>query len=82
MPNLQSFMVGQVSEKEQGELQGGLTSLISLTTIIGPILMTQIFFYFTTDGAPIQFAGAPFVLGGLFMLIGFLLAIMAFRVKR
>jgi len=82
MPNLQSFMVSQVSEKEQGELQGGLTSLISLTTIIGPVLMTQIFFYFTSEGAPVQFAGAPFVLGGIFMFLGFLLAVLAFRVKR
>lgn len=74
MPNLQALMVGQVSASEQGELQGGLTSLVSLTTIIGPILMTQVFFYFTSEGAPIQFAGAPFLLGGVFMLISFLIA--------
>lgn len=82
MPNLQALMVREVSEKEQGELQGGLTSLISLTTIIGPILMTQIFFYFTAEGAIINFAGAPFVLGGIFMLISFLIAVVVLKPKK
>ena len=73
MPNLQSFMVSKVSPKEQGELQGGLTSLISLSTIIGPIMMTQVFFYFTSETSIVQFAGAPFLLGGVFMLASFLI---------
>jgi len=79
MPNLQSFMVSKVSAKEQGELQGGLTSLISLSTIIGPLLTTGIFYRFTSEGSKIQFAGAPFVLGGIFMLISFFVV---FRVLR
>ncbi len=73
MPNLQSFMVSKVSPNEQGELQGGLTSLISLSTIIGPIMMTQVFFYFTSETSIVQFAGAPFLLGGVFMLVSFLI---------
>jgi len=74
MPNLQALMVSKVSASEQGELQGGLTSLSSLTTIIGPIMMTQIFFFFTSDRAPVNFAGAPFLLGGIFMLVSFIIA--------
>ncbi len=81
MPNLQSFMVSKVSAKEQGELQGGLTSLISLSTIIGPIMMTQVFFYFTSEKAVVQFAGAPFLLGGVLMFISFLIVFFLLRNK-
>jgi DHA1 family tetracycline resistance protein-like MFS transporter len=41
---------------------------MSLTSIFGPLVMTQLFNYFTHDSAPVQFAGAPFVLGGILML--------------
>ena len=82
MPNLQSYMVSKVSTKEQGELQGGLTSLISLSTIIGPIMMTQIFFYFTSERSSFQFAGAPFLLGGILMLISFVIVYFVFRNHR
>ncbi len=67
-PALQSVISSQVPNSEQGELQGALASLVSLTSIIGPPLMTNIFFYFTHDKAPFKFAGAPFFLG--FVLMG------------
>lgn len=73
MPNLQSLMVGKVPANEQGELQGGLTSLMSVTTIFGPMLMTHIFYLFTSKSAPIVFPGAAFFLGGIFMLISFII---------
>jgi MFS transporter, DHA1 family, tetracycline resistance protein len=68
-PALQSVVSEQVSASEQGEIQGTLTSLISASSIIGPPLMTNVFYYFTHKSAPFQFAGAPFVLGGILMLI-------------
>jgi DHA1 family tetracycline resistance protein-like MFS transporter len=74
MPNLQAYLVTQVPSNEQGELQGGLTSLISITTIFGPLIMTGTFFYFTTDQAPFHFPGSSFFLGGLFMLVSFLIS--------
>lgn len=67
MPNLQSYMAGHVAPNQQGELQGGLTSLMSLSTIFGPLLMTNVFYYFTTDKAPFYFPGAAFFVGGLMM---------------
>ena len=73
MPNLQALLTSRVSKSEQGELQGGLTSLISITTIFGPILMTGIFYYFTMDTAPVQFPGAAFGLGGICMLTSFII---------
>jgi DHA1 family tetracycline resistance protein-like MFS transporter len=73
-PALQSIISGQVPANEQGELQGGLTSVMSVTNIIGPLLMTNLFSYFTKPGAPVHFAGAAFFLGGIFMAISLVLA--------
>jgi len=73
MPNLQSYMVGKVEPNQQGELQGGITSLMSVTTIIGPIMMTSVFYFFTTKDAPFVFPGAAFFLGGIMMCISFLI---------
>jgi len=64
-PALQSIISSQVPPNEQGELQGGLTSLISVTSIIGPLLMTNIFSFFTGSSAPVYFPGAAFMLGAL-----------------
>jgi len=41
IPALQSLITRQVSESQQGELQGTLISLMSLTTIFGPLLFTR-----------------------------------------
>lgn len=67
-PALQAIMAGHVPSNEQGELQGALTSLMSFTSIIGPLMMTNLFAYFTAKNAPVYFPGAPFLLGFLLML--------------
>lgn len=67
-PALQGLISGQVPPDEQGELQGGLTSLISATGIVGPLLMTHLFAFFTGRGAPVEFPGAPFLLGAALVL--------------
>lgn len=63
-PTLQGVMSGQVPPDAQGELQGGLTSLMSLSSIIGPLLMTNLFAYFTS-GKTIIFPGASFLTGAV-----------------
>lgn len=65
-PAIQGILSAQVPANEQGELQGALTSLISLTSIIGPVLMTMIFAKFTARNAPVYFPGAAFVTGAIF----------------
>jgi DHA1 family tetracycline resistance protein-like MFS transporter len=75
-PAIQGIMSSQVPPTEQGELQGTLNSLISITTIIGPLLMTNIFYWFTKKNAPVQFPGAPFVAGAVLCLLS---AWMAYR---
>ena len=68
-PALQGIISSQVPRNAQGELQGALTSLISVTTIIGPLLMTSVFYYFTRPEHSFQFPGAAFLLGSVFIFI-------------
>jgi len=44
--------------------------------------MTTIFYYFTNVEAPLKFAGAPFFLGGIFMLSSFMITLGLLRKKR
>jgi len=81
-PALQSVISAEVPKSEQGELQGALASLVSLTAIIGPPLMTNIFYYFTHDSAPFIFPGAPFFLGFLLMATSAVIVYFVFREKR
>jgi len=78
-PALQSIISGNVPADEQGELQGALTSLMSLTSIVGPPLMTGLFAYFTKPGAPVHFSGAAFLLGSVLMLISAFIAYKTLR---
>jgi DHA1 family tetracycline resistance protein-like MFS transporter len=73
-PALQGIISTQVPPNEQGELQGGLTSLMSATSIVGPILMTTIFAIFTKPGASVYLPGAPMLLGAALTLTATLLA--------
>lgn len=81
MPNLQAYMSESVPANQQGELQGGLTSLVSVTTIIGPVMMNNVFYYFTKSDAIIHFPGASFFLGGIFMLVSFIITFFLLRNK-
>ena len=78
-PALQGYMSNHVPANEQGELQGGLTSLQSLSTIFGPWVMFKIFHVFTASDAPFIFPGAYFVVGAILMLLSALLAVLSFR---
>jgi DHA1 family tetracycline resistance protein-like MFS transporter len=66
-PSFQAVMAGQVPPSHQGELQGALTSIMSAAAIIGPLLMNNLFFYFTHGNAPVHLPGAPFLLGAFLM---------------
>ncbi len=81
-PALQSVISVEVPKSEQGELQGALASLVSLTAIVGPPLMTNTFYYFTHDSAPFLFPGAPFFLGFLLMSASTVIVYRVFNKKR
>jgi DHA1 family tetracycline resistance protein-like MFS transporter len=69
LPALEAILSRRVANNAQGELQGILTSLISLATIIAPLLMTQVFARFSGAGAVVYLPGAPFLMAAAFMLI-------------
>ena len=68
-PAIQGILSNQIPDNEQGQLQGALTSMMAATGIIGPLMMTSIFAYFTAENAPIYFPGAPFVTGAVLVSI-------------
>jgi DHA1 family tetracycline resistance protein-like MFS transporter len=74
-PSLQSVISGHVPRNQQGELQGALTSLMSLTTIFGPLIMNGTFAYFTSNKAPIHFPGMHFLLGAFCILLSLFIAV-------
>jgi DHA1 family tetracycline resistance protein-like MFS transporter len=80
-PGLQAIISGTVPANEQGELQGSLTSIISITSIVGPLVMSNLFAFFTGPIAPFYFPGAPFMLAAVLMLISCLFAYKALRTK-
>ena len=74
MPNVQSILSSQVPANEQGELQGGITSMIAVTSIIGPVLMTSCFTYFTKDPDNLYFPGISFFVAGVLALISLVIS--------
>lgn len=73
-PALQGIISSQVPSNEQGELQGALTSLVSVTAIIGPVMMNSIFAYFSAKEAPIQLPGASFYLASVLAVLSLFFA--------
>jgi MFS transporter, DHA1 family, tetracycline resistance protein len=74
-PALQGIMSTSIPANEQGELQGGFTSLMSLSAIVGPFLMNSLLFaYFTGSETPYYFPGAAMAVGALMVIISTLLA--------
>lgn len=78
-PAIQGYISGSVPANEQGNLQGALTGLMSVSTIFGPLIMMQIFHYFTAPNPIGLFPGAAFALGSAFMLLSAILAVRSFK---
>ena len=66
-PSLNAIMSRQVGPTEQGELQGALASLGSLTSVAAPPILSNLFGYFTGSRAPIYFPGAAFFAASAFL---------------
>lgn len=80
-PSLQGIISGRIPPDEQGELQGIMTTLISLSTIISPLIMTNLFYFFTKENGSVYFPGAPFAAAAIIIFIGFLLCVKKLRKK-
>ena len=69
----------QVGERQQGELQGAIGSMASLTSIISPLAMTMTFEHFSAEGTQIYFPGAPFLLAAALTGVSLVLFLAATR---
>ncbi len=74
-PAIQSMISKSVSANEQGDVQGALTALQSLTGIFGPLLASNLFRYFTSESAIAHVPGAAFFAGSALTAAGTLLAL-------
>ena len=79
MPAAQSMMTHRVNEREQGELQGAVQSMRSITFIIGPWLFLQIFGWFIDPKNKIHLPGAPYYLAAALLFTAML---MSTRIKQ
>lgn len=78
-PTVQGLISNQVSEKEQGNLQGAITSLVSITAILGQLIFSPIFYFFTRSESSIYYPGASYTLAALLLLIAFVFAFSAMK---
>jgi DHA1 family tetracycline resistance protein-like MFS transporter len=78
-PALQGLLSKAVSPSEQGLLQGGLSSINSLTMVLGPLISTNVLSAFIAPAAPAYVPGAPFFVSSLFVALGLVLAVRAFH---
>ena len=79
MPAAQSIMTRRVSEREQGELQGAIGSLRSLSFLIGPGLFSWTYAWFIGPERSFHLPGGPYYLGAALLFIAML---MSTRIKR
>lgn len=75
-PAMQSIMTGGVPPNAQGELQGTIVSVQSLTSIFGPVMMAGIFNHYTKV-SDIYFPGAAFITGAALIFIALIIAFFA-----
>ncbi len=78
-PTVQGVISNQVSEKEQGNLQGAITGLISVTAILGQLIFSPVFYYFIRPESDIYYPGASYTLAAFFLFIAFLFASLAMK---
>jgi MFS transporter, DHA1 family, tetracycline resistance protein len=91
MPSINGIISQQVPQNEQGEVQGALASVGGVTSIVAPVLLTNVFAFFT--GTPFSIGIAGFVLvkavyspvyfpGAAFLAAGAMLALAALLLTR
>jgi len=72
-PSLKAYMSNKTSDEQQGLLQGILSSLVGLTSILGPIFMTFIFNYSSSVGTKLSLPGAPFFFSSLLFILALII---------
>jgi len=75
-PALRAITSAGVPSSEQGDLQGTLTSLSSVTSIVGPLMFSYIFATFSGPGATMHFPGAPYFAAALMTAAGLVIFVL------
>ena len=70
-PALQSLISREIPPEKQGELQGALMSLTSLTAVVNPLIMTNIFAVTSVPSGAVYLPGAAYYLAGFFGVCAF-----------
>ncbi|WP_413582579.1 TCR/Tet family MFS transporter [Bdellovibrio sp. HCB288] len=68
-PASMSLISKDTPPQEQGELQGTLISIASITSIIGPLIYTDTFARFTAESAPVKFPGSAYMLAAIISIV-------------
>lgn len=74
-PSLRGIMSGAVPPNAQGELQGAVSSVQSLTMIVSPMIMTGVFNRFTGQDAIVYLPSAPFWLAAGLSVVTLLIVV-------
>lgn len=82
MPSTNALLTHRVTADAQGELQGAIACLFSLSSIVGPILHTQIFGHFSAPDARPYLPGASFLMAMLLAAASWVVYWSATREKR
>jgi len=81
-PSLTAVLSGRVPASEQGELQGALSAMRSITNTLAPLMMTGLFSYYSSPAASMYFPGASFFAAGLFTIAALILVTWVIRHAR
>ena len=73
-PALQGVMSRITPPNAQGELQGAMTGLQSLSMVFGPLAMSPLFNYYSSPDAPVQMPGAAFFLASALTVLALIVA--------
>jgi len=78
-PAIQGLASEKVAANEQGELQGAFAILNSISLILGPLMFSYIFFFFTQNKSSLYFPGVPYLTAAVFMLVSAFVLMRSFR---
>jgi len=81
-PPLQSLETRRVDGTMQGRLQGALSGIVALSTLVGPIVFTQIYALSVGPGAAPAASGLALLIGAGLMLAAFALSFVVARTPR
>jgi DHA1 family tetracycline resistance protein-like MFS transporter len=78
-PMLTAIMSKAVPDDAQGELQGGISSVMNIAMLAGTVFFSQVFGYFMQPGAVVQSPDVAFFLAAGFMSVALILFLITVR---